>query len=159
MKFYEGIRSASKMFGYKVSLTLAEFRSLYHSKKIREDVLDQTIVSRKGASLLNEWKQKALFKPYRYTRPRIGALRSNWRRHYRIDLDSLVHPLLFRILCSYLDQGIAMWNFPVSKKGLIASIREIEKNCFTSFFKSERAKRLLVEGTCELPGLFKILVC
>lgn len=158
MKFYEGIRAASKMFGYKVSLTLAEFRTLYQQGKIREDILDQVIINRKGSALHQQWKQKALFHTYHYTRPRIGALRSNWRRHYRIDLDSLVHPLLFRILCSYLDQGIAMWNFPASEMGLLDSIKEIEKNCFTGFLRSKRAKRLLTDGNHELPNLLKILV-
>lgn len=158
MRFFEGIRTASKMFGYKVSFTLAEFRKLYETKRIREDVLDHVIANRKSAAMFNEWKQKVLFRTYRYTRPRIGILRSNWRRHYRIDLDSLVHPLLFRILCSYLDQGISMWSFPAADNGLLASIRDIEKNSFTSFFKSERAKRLLIDGTCELSDLLKILV-
>ncbi len=76
--------------------------------------------------------------------PRIGLLRAHWKEHYKIDLDSLVQPLLFRILCSYLDQGISIWNFPVKKEGFLFSIRELEKSSFASFFKTERARQLLL---------------
>ncbi|MFN3489343.1 MAG: YbcC family protein, partial [Emticicia sp.] len=69
-----------------------------------------------------------------------------------------VHPLLFRILCSYLDQGISIWRFPDSKKGFLASIREIEQNTFSSFFKNERAKKLLLAGTCTIEDLLMIVV-
>ena len=51
-----------------------------------------------------------------------------------------------------------MWNFPVPHKGLIASLREIEKESVSSLFKSERAKYLLLHTHCKLHSLLKILV-
>src|SRR5206468_3640858 len=99
----------------------------------------------KGGAHLNEWLDKVLKKNYDTTvTPRVGSLRAHWRNEYKIDIDSIVHPLLFRILCSYLDQGIAIWHFPVWKKGFLSSIREIEQNSFTSFFKTERARNLFL---------------
>lgn len=159
LKFDQAIYSASEILGYRVSLSLAEYRSLYAMNRIREDILERTIIQHKGAQSMLEWKEKVLHKKYeRPPSPRIGSLRSNWKRHYQIDLDSLVHPLLFRMLCSYLDQGISMWNFPVLDKGFLEAIREIEKNSFTSFFRTERAKKLLMDETCQLSSLLKILV-
>lgn len=159
LKFDQAIYSASEILGYRVSLSLAEYRSLYTTNRIREDILERTIIQHKGAQSMTEWKEKVLHKKYeRPPSPRIGSLRSNWKRHYQIDLDSLVHPLLFRMLCSYLDQGISMWNFPVLDKGFLEAIREIEKNSFTSFFRTERAKKLLMDETCQLSSLLKILV-
>ena len=67
-------------------------------------------------------------------------------------------PILFRILCSYLDQGIAIWNFPIREKTFLASLREMEQNSFSSFFRRSRSKRLLKESTCEIPELLKLLV-
>jgi len=61
-------------------------------------------------------------------------------------------------LCSYLDQGIAIWNFPVWHHDFLASVREMEKTSYTSFFRTERAKKLLLDGTCTISDLLKILV-
>src|SRR6185295_6384825 len=109
-RFHKGIRSASEMFGYKVSLSLAEFRAFYQSGRIREDILERIISERHGDQGLKEWKEKVLSKELDRPMPRIGVLRSNWKKEYQMDLDSLVHPILFRVICSFLDQGIAIWN-------------------------------------------------
>jgi uncharacterized protein len=159
MKFFDGIFKASGIFGYHVTLQLAEYRQLYSIKRIREDILDQVIVQRKGETNLAAWKQQVLSKPYDdCVRGSVGMLRANWKKLYKTDLDSLVHPLLFRILCSYLDQGIAIWKFPAVEQGFLASIAEMEKNSFTSFFKTKRARQMLVSGNCRLPDLLKIVV-
>jgi len=158
LKFDKAIFSASTILGYKVSLSLAEYRAYYKSGRIKDAVLDRIITQRKGARQLSEWKEKLLTANYQRPLPRIGSLRSNWKKLHRVDLDSLVHPLLFRILCSYLDQGIAIWNFPVWHKGFLASIRELEKTSYTSFFRTSRAKELLIKGHCGIQQLLRILV-
>lgn len=159
MNFYDGLRQASEIFGYKPSLTIHEYRVLYQEKKIRPDVLDHIILMRKGERDFQEWKNKLLYGEYgRKPTTRIGSVRSHWKSQFKIDLDSLVHPILFRILCSYLDQGISIWNFPVWHKGLLESIREMEKTSLTSFFKTKRVKNLLQEGAYSIEGLLKLLV-
>lgn len=159
LKFDQAIYNASEILGYRVSLSLAEYRALYASKRIREDILERIISQRKDVAGLSEWKERAISKKYdRPPTPRIGSLRSNWKKHFQIDLDSMVHPLLFRTLCSYLDQGISIWNFPVWNKGFIVSLREIEQNSFTSLFKTERARKLLLQENCEISSLLEILV-
>ena len=50
-----------------------------------------------------------------------------------MNLEKSTHGLLFRVLCSYLDQGIAMWPFPVHEKGFLASLKELDKNGLISF--------------------------
>jgi uncharacterized protein len=102
--FEDAIRHASVKFGYKVSLTLEEYREAYRSGRISKEVLEKVITSGKGKEAQNEWLQRLLHVPYENeVFPRIGSLRSNWKRQYRIDMDSLVHPTLFRVICSYLD--------------------------------------------------------
>src|SRR6266850_6785640 len=156
-KFHKAIRRASEMFGYRVSLSLAEFRSLFKDQRIREDVLEGIISERHGPGL-KDWKEKVLFGEYERPAPRIGTLRSNWKREYQMDLDSLVHPILFRVICSFLDQGIAIWNFPVRDKTFLSSIREIERNSAASFFRGQRARDLLLRTRCEIADLLKTLV-
>jgi uncharacterized protein YbcC (UPF0753/DUF2309 family) len=159
LSFFKGLNTASAVFGYKVFLSLKEFRSIYQSGRIREDVLERIISEKKGAALAKEWKEKLLSKEYETSvSPRIGLLKANWKKEYKIDLDSLVHPILFRILCSYLDQGISIWNFPLWENGFLSSIREMEQKSFTSFFKTKRAKKLLLNNNCELHDLLKIVV-
>lgn len=159
MPFFEALRQASVMFGYNVSLSLPEFRQLFAEKKIREDVLEMVISLEKGPDSISEWKEKMLHKPYQIREiPRIGLLRSNWKRIYHIDLDAFVHPLLFRVVCSYLDQGIAIWNFPVKNKGFLTALKEMERNTFSSFFKSKRARDLLLYGNIGIENLLHILV-
>jgi len=158
-KFHDGIRNASGILGYKVSLSLDEFRALYAAQRVGDAVLEKVIREKKGPGKLKEWKEKVLTKKYdTTTSPRIGTLKANWKREYHVDLDSLVHPILFRILCSYLDQGIAIWNFPVRNKGFLACLREMEQNSFSSVFRTKRAKKLLLDGNDNITDLLNILV-
>lgn len=159
LRFHQGLQSASEILGYRVYLPLEDYRTLFHNQIIREDTLERIIGERFGAGNVREWKSKALFKVYKNPPPpRIGMLRANWKKNYLVDLDSLVHPLLFRMLCSYLDQGISIWGFPVSPAGFLTSIAAIERNTFVSFFKSPRSRKLLLEGSWDVEFLLKMLV-
>ncbi len=158
LKFDNAIYSASAKLGYRVSLSLQEYRAFYASGRINDKVLERIIMQHRGVDQVSEWKAKLLTGQYHRQHPRIGALRNSWKREYKIDLDSLVHPLLFRILCSYLDQGISMWNFPVWNKGLIASLREMERGSFTSFFRRSRARKFLLGGQADMKFLLNLLV-
>jgi uncharacterized protein YbcC (UPF0753/DUF2309 family) len=159
LKFYEATANAREIFGYKVSLTLHDYRNLYQQGRILHDILDRMLIERKGMAHHSEWKEKLLHGTFKHpATPRIGTLRANWKRSYHIDLDSLVHPLLFRLLCSYLDQGISIWNFPVKDKTFLDAVREIERTNFTSLFRHPRAKELLLKTTCDIAELLKILI-
>ncbi|MCX6200081.1 MAG: DUF2309 domain-containing protein [Bacteroidetes bacterium] len=158
MKFYDAIFKAGKIFGYQVHLQLSEFRELYKIGRIKKDVFDRVLRDKKGADA-EAWKEKLLTKEYDVINTsRLGLLRTEWKNQYKIDLDNSVHPLLFRILCSYLDQGVALWNFPVKDKSFLAALQELEKNSFVSFFKTKRAKQLLQSGDCGITELLKIVV-
>ncbi len=159
MKFFDAIFKASKIFGYQVTLELRDFRKLYEIGRIREHILEQVIAKRKGTESIGEWKAKLLTGDYNeLNEPRIGNLRKHWREAYQLDMDSLVQPLLFRILCSYLDQGISLWDFPKKPEGFLASLRQLENNSFTSFFKTKRAKKMLMDGQYTIAQLLKMVV-
>ncbi len=157
--FHHALCNAAKIFGFKTTLSLNDYRSLYKKGLINDDILDSIITTQKGASNLPLWKNKLLHEQYPYALDsRIGKLKDNWKQHYKIDMDALVHPLLFRIVCSYLDQGIAFWNFPIEHKGFLASIKELERNSYSSIFNSKRVRELLLNGHCSLANLLSILV-
>ena len=159
LKFYPAIFKASAIFGYQVTLQLEEFRTLFRNGRIRPDILDRVLTERKGMEAARYWKEKLLSQPYNTSRtPRIGTLRAHWKANLNIDLDNRVQPLLFRVLCSYLDQGIALWKFPGEAKGLIPALQALEKNGITSFFKTQTARKLLLNGPPSLEQLLKMVV-
>ena len=159
LKFYDAIFKASSIFGYQVTLQLTEFRQLYKDGRIKKGILDRIILEKKGADQLAVGTDKLLSKQYDTARTqRIGSLRAHWNSEFHINLDGLVQPLFFRILCGYLDQGISLWRFPTDTDGFLASLRALEKNGFTSFFKTKRAKQLLLNGNNSIADLLKIVV-
>jgi len=156
--FNEGIRKASKIFGYKVSLSLAEYRKLLHEGQIDQHVVNKILIEQKGEDA-HEWLTKMMSGEYPdLLNQRIGILRGLWKSNYRIDIDFEIQPILFRILCSYLDQGISVRNFPITSLGFIDSIKELEKNSYTSFFKTERPRTLLFDKDLSITKLLKMLV-
>lgn len=158
-RFYDAIFRASEIFGYAVTLQLNDYRELYISGRIRQEVLEMIIRDRKGAEHLDQWKERLIHAEYDCNKQwRTGRLREKWKEHCRLDLDNLVQPLLFRVLCSYLDQGIASWKFPCSDGGFLASVRELEANSLTSLFRTSRARKLLLKGECDMQRLLEIIV-
>lgn len=157
--FYEAIFTAADIFGYQVTLPLQDYRNLYKQGRIREEILIKSIEERHGIDHVAEWIHRLLEVDYNECRnPRVGKLRKYWREIYALDLDNRVQPLLFRILCSYLDQGIAIQHFPNEDLGLVKAIRLLEKNSFTSFFKSSRAKQLFLDESTTIEQLLEMLV-
>jgi uncharacterized protein len=159
LKFYDALHHAAKIFGFKTTLSLNDYRNLYQSGKIDTQVLENIITEQKGKDELALWKDKLFNKQFDYQiDSRIGKLKANWKNNYKIDMDALVHPLLFRIVCSYLDQGIAIWNFPIEHEGFLSSIREFERMSYGSIFNSKRVRDLLLNNNCSMEHLLKILV-
>jgi len=159
LEFFKGIFSASKIFGMKVTFNINEYRKLYEQGRIRESIVHSVIARKKGEAGAAEWKDKMINGAYESSGGyRIGKLRKAWKKEHHFDLDNAVQPLLFRIISSYLDQGISLWHFPFEDKGLLTAIRTLEANSFTSFFTSKRAKSLLSLQNLSMEMLLKILV-
>ncbi len=159
MKFFDAIFKASKIFGYQVTLELEDYRKLFLLGRITKSSLEKVLTDHAGEQALNEWKYKMFHETYSISNSfRIGRLRAYWKSAYGVDLDNLVHPLLFRILCSYLDQGIAIWHFPDVDKGFLAAVRSLESESLSSFFKTKRAKQLLFSDQTTIQDLLDLLV-
>lgn len=159
MPFHDAMRQSSEMFGYKVYLRLDEYRNMYSSGRISDIVLNNTILKYHQPSVLVKWKEQLIEKNYdTNVHPRIGSLRANWSKHYKINLDKFTHPTLFRLLNNYLDQGIAMHTFPIYPDGFIASIKELQKHSYIGLFKTERARLLFEHSNIDIKYLLELLV-
>jgi uncharacterized protein len=78
LKFYEAIFKAAKIFGYQVTLQLSEFRKLYKTGRIKNDVLERIIAEKKGVENLEQWKENLLQKNYDTSvSPRIGFIKES----------------------------------------------------------------------------------
>jgi len=156
--FFEALHEASEIFGYKTYLSIEDFRKRFNNNEINKTILNQVVVKNKGNENSALWLENMLKKTYdESVSSRIGSLRSNWKSQYAINLDKSTHSILFRVLCSYLDQGISMWSFPIHNKGFLSSIRELESTSFSGFFSTKRAKKLLQERA-SITDLLKIIV-
>jgi uncharacterized protein YbcC (UPF0753/DUF2309 family) len=156
-RFYDAIFEAADLFGYQVHLELSDYRGLYKSGRIRADVLKDVIRRKKGDA--EDWEQKMLHGDYDEARqPRIGRLRALWKTNHGIDLDELVHPRAFRILCAYLDQGIAGQAFPVLDHGFMEDLRILDQRSALSIFRTNHVRGLFRQGNYTLEGLLEKLV-
>src|SRR6266540_338665 len=159
MKFYDAIFKASAIFGFQTTFSYTEYRDLYRIQRITPEILGRTIRERKGDEDFEAWQFRVLHKMYSWTvESRVGKLRNEWKRLYPIDMDNAVQPLLFRIICSYIDQGIAISSFPFEDKGLLNALRSLEDRSLVSFFKTKRARDLLHNKSCTVTKLLEMVV-
>lgn len=159
LDFFEATRTSAVMFGNKTTLSLTEFRELYRNGQISDAIIERTIMERHAEHDLNDWKAKMhRVEEIEFLEPKVGTLRAKWKSDYRTDLDVLVHPNLFKLISSYLDQGIAIQRFPETGKGLLNGIIEIQQNSMSRFFHSKRVKHLLYKKNKSLKELLAIIV-
>jgi uncharacterized protein YbcC (UPF0753/DUF2309 family) len=157
LSFHEALATAHVKLGYQVYFPLETFRSLFEEGRISEAILERTLAEKKGD--VETWKGKLLYGAYSTIETgRVGALRGIWKSTYGIDLDSLVHPTLFRVIGSFLDQGISIWNFPLEGKSFLEAIRSVEKNSFTSLFYQKDTRILLQDPNLSITTLLEKLV-
>ena len=94
--FFDAISRASKIFGYKTSLNIEEYRKLYKDHLIREDILENIIIKRKGKESADEWIHNLFHKEFNNSiDSRISHFRAWWKKTYRIDLDHEINNILF----------------------------------------------------------------
>ena len=159
LPFHKAVAKASRLFGFRGYLSLREYRQLYKEGRINDAVLDQVIVRLQGNLHVAQWRKKVLYDVFdTIIYPQVGHVRQQWKDLYKINLDKITHPLLFRIISSYLDQGISLWHFPTDQGGFLASLRELERNSFYHFFRSKRVRQLLLNTQCTIESLLDILV-
>ncbi|TAD97986.1 MAG: DUF2309 domain-containing protein [Bacteroidetes bacterium] len=160
LPFHEALETASSYFGYKTYLQLKEYRALYAQNKINHAILDRIICEAKGKENLAEWKKKLIEEHYDTAwRNRLGYLHHSWDRAYQLNIEKEVHTFLFRLVGSYVDQGISMEKFPTESSSFLEAIKILEANSFlVKIFQSKRVRHLLLHTECSITSLLDILV-
>ncbi len=159
LPFFEALQSASEIFGYQVLLPLDQYRLLHRAGKINDEIIERIIIANKGIEQLNQWRIAMYTEDYQHKLGgKIGQLHKLWKQQYKFDLHAIVHVKLFKFLCSYLDQGISIWNFPIPQMGLLGALKELEKNSFSSFFNSSEVRLMLLKDNLSITKLLDQLV-
>lgn len=154
LEFHQGLQAAQQLFGYQTYLTLEEYRKLYKQGAISEQSLERVLQTQKSFTKADFWT----FEPSNQFPTIVGSYRQQWKQKLGFDIDARVHPILFRIVNSYLDQGIAIWRFPENGAGFISALRNIEKNSSTSIFSGSRAKVCFLNEAFTLSDALDLLV-
>jgi uncharacterized protein YbcC (UPF0753/DUF2309 family) len=158
-EFFDSMAFSRQQFGYASLMELSKFREKYHNKAISDEELNRIIVKEKGEAERELWKNKMLHETTaQLINPKVGKLRQNWINSINIEVNDYIHPQLFRLLSNYLDQGISIWNFPIHHKGFLTSLRALEKNSFSSFFRTKKVKNLFIQNRYSIEKLLKWLV-
>jgi uncharacterized protein YbcC (UPF0753/DUF2309 family) len=157
--FHFALKDAKETLGYKTYLSLNEYRKRFRQGQISEQVIDKIITEKYSDKNISYWKSKMFNSTINEgVDPRLGIIRTKWTTAYNLEIDDFVHPLLFRILCSYLDQGISIWDFPTENRSFIENIKHLESNTFASFFKTKEAKNKLFEDGNSIEKMLQIIV-
>ncbi len=157
--FHFALKDAKESLGYKTYLSLNEYRKRFRQGQISEQIIDKIIAKKYSDKNISYWKSKMFSSAVNEgVDPRLGIIRTKWTTEYNLEIDDFVHPLLFRILCSYLDQGISIWDFPTEKRSFIENIKHLESNTFASFFKTKEAKNKLFEEGNSIEKMLQIIV-
>ena len=115
--FHEGVAVAARIYGAKQYLPLANYQHRYREGRINDRALDWAF-AQSGCSVFHEEALRAsLFEAddrghYPPQSLANHGIRSAWLTHLEVDLNALVHPVIFRLLSNFLDQGISRWALP-----------------------------------------------
>lgn len=128
--FHDGVNLAASLFGAKRYLDPAYYELQFKKGAITDSDLAFAITSSLSSSEAHSITKQQLLSfatQSEKRRPDVSqwGLRHYWTTQHQINLPDLVSPSLFKLLSSYLDQGISIWSFPSRKDSLWLSLQEL----------------------------------
>lgn len=143
LSFFDGLKNASAELGYETLMSADWYSEKFLNHEINPDILKNIL---QNEHTLESFGIKTFEDFLNYKSDELShphSLRGLWKRYIHLDLDAVVHPLLFRITSSYLDQGISEFSFPNSTEGFLIDVLKAENQSVFSFFKSKETKRFI----------------
>ncbi|MBL1265400.1 YbcC family protein [Candidatus Methylomicrobium oryzae] len=112
--FHEGVALAARIFGARSYLPLADYQKRYRQGRIADAAIDWAI-DQSAAYIedIEKFRDSLFIEDYRSHYPPVSlanqGIRNTWLTQLEVDLNALTHPVLFRLLANFLDQGISRW--------------------------------------------------
>lgn len=151
--FHEGIAVAAHVYGANSYLPLADYQQRYDEGRIQHQALEWAIQQAGCSSEVAEDLRETLFAPDHHSHypPQSLAshgIRSTWLTHLEIDLNALAHPVIFRLLSNFLDQGISRWALPKTDESFWDCILRLIQNSLLPLYPFHQAvvRDMLHEG-------------
>ncbi len=112
--FSDAVAIASRLYGAKSSQPLSYFQNRHASGRIYDFAMESALRSHSASDTEKEELRARMFHEdhaAHYPPPSIAldGMRQKWLTKLELNLDALVHPILFRLISNFLDQGISHW--------------------------------------------------
>lgn len=117
LSFHEALSVAGKLFGARSYLPLDDYQQLYRQGRIKNHALDWALDQAACPAEQKQTLRAKLFEQDKHSHyPPVSlanhGIRNAWLTYLETDLNSLAHPIIFRLLANFLDQGISRWSLP-----------------------------------------------
>lgn len=150
--FHKGVAIAAKVFGARSYLPAADYQALYKQGRIKDFAIDWAIKhSGYGPEQAAKLRKNLFVIDANQHYPPLSlanhGIRNRWLSHLEVDLNSLAHPVMFRLLGNFLDQGISHWTLSRKNESFWACVWRLTQNSLLplSPFESPNIRELLNE--------------
>lgn len=139
ISFHQAIAAAARIFGARSYLPKSDYQNLYRNGRIKDFALDWAITQSGVTDTLKNQQRDALFEiddsgHYPPLSLANHGIRTAWLNRLEVDLNSLVHPPLFRLLANFLDQGISRWVLPKKNESFWDCVLRLARNSFLPLY-------------------------
>jgi uncharacterized protein YbcC (UPF0753/DUF2309 family) len=155
--FFKALEKAKSIFGNQTHLNIECYQQKFLNGDISIEALEYAINAYGQQKIQNCFDSELWKTTPSQTTSVFGNFRDLWQIEYQFDIEHYTQVPLFKLLSSYLDQGISSYKFPLSENGFLDSILKLNATSKSKLFKSERVLSILSKPF-EITTLLKILV-
>lgn len=139
LPFHEGMAVAARIFGARSYLPLEDYQRLYRRGRIKDFAIDWALQRADCPKSKQESLRASLFAPDDCGHfPPLSlanhGIRNAWLTRIEVDLNALAHPVLFRLLGNFLDQGISRWILPKNDEHFWDCVLRLAQNSFLPLY-------------------------
>ncbi|BBL57959.1 YbcC family protein [Methylomonas koyamae] len=153
LPFHEGVALAAKIFGARSYLPLSDYQNRYREGRISDHAIDWALQRSGVNGSQRQALRDSLFSADKQSHyPPISlanhGVRTRWLSRLEVDLNALVHPVLFRLLANFLDQGISRWSLPKADESFWDCVLRLTQNSLLPLypFQEKNVRDLLTLG-------------
>jgi uncharacterized protein YbcC (UPF0753/DUF2309 family) len=133
LPFHEAVAVAAKVFGARSYLPLADYHKRFQQGRITREAIDWAVAQAGCSEAEENALRDDLFQDDHHSHlPPISlandGIRNAWINRLEIDLSALVHPVMFRLLSNFLDQGISRWALPKDGEDFWSCVQRLTLN-------------------------------
>lgn len=153
--FAEAVAIASRLYGAKSAQPLHYFQQRHASGRIYDFALEAALKTHSSSTDEREDLRARMFQEdieahYPPLSIALDGIRQQWLAKLEINLDALVHPILFRIISNFLDQGISHWPVALPEENFWQCVIRLVDDSFIPLYPlGEPESRALLEKDPE----------